>query len=147
MRQLIGLRSDDSDHHQHQHLRRGAQSNRVSARHPGAVALHVPAQDDRESNNDARDHRRTKHDARGVQQRTGAVGTGVENRHPQSGQTHQESASNQQPPGHAVPDRPAAAETGRELEWSQDGEYRRAHDVQDHGQRHGREPRVHRHRV
>jgi len=85
-----------------------------------------------EADDDGHDHCRAKHDARGVQQSTAGVGRRIEKRHPEPCQAHQESATNQEPPGHPLSGGPAPSAAGGELEWPQGGEHGGAHDVQDH---------------
>src|SRR4051794_26540291 len=114
----------------------------VAAGHPRAVAGDVPPPDGRDPEDEAGGHRRAEDQPDRGQKHVVDGRAGVGERHPEPRQGSGEPEGDQQPPGSAVPARPATAEAGGELERPEQAVEAGPDDVHQHRHRGGEEPGV-----
>lgn len=123
-----------------EHLRPRPQAQGVPACHPVAVGREAPAPQVGHAQGDARQHGRADDEAFGVHQHAVSCGPGVDERHPEARDGHDECGGHQDPADGAMGRRPGPSESRRELERAQEAEHDGRRDVKGHGQRVLEEP-------
>src|SRR5438132_4764343 len=133
---------DDNPRQRREHLRAGAESDCVTARHPRAVATEVSSPYGNNSQQDAHQHCQPDDEPYDYQRLAIFRRARIEKVHPETGERHERARGNEDAPGDAVPTWPSATERWHELQRSEQAEHGHAHDVHHNGDGRSNESRV-----